>query len=496
MKARLIRFAFALHRWMGVTLGVLMLMWCLSGFVMIFAPYPATSRGGHDLRVEGLAPIILPETVRLPAAAAFPPDARLASARIEMMGKEAVLRMGGAGVAGVFSLSTGEAIKTISADDALAVATTYAERHGIAARPEISKLSKRDEFTVAGYFNSARPFWQVRLNDPARTMLYVSSRSGEIRQLTTRQDRVLSWLGAIPHWLYFTTLRQDAKLWNQVVIWASLAGCFLTLLGLFVGVRQLRRRHSTGKLASPYRGVKTWHHLLGLVFGVLVLSWTFSGFTSMQPWGWFETGQAASEAAARYSGEGKRWSEARNDLFAQIDAVRRLPSGAVLQVSSAAAGGALYFVQTATDGSRLRLDADGAPAPFDAAQWAHAGDVLGGNTGPAKAERLTKEDDYYYKGAAASAFPVVRIVVPAMQDTRFYLDSVSGQILSIADPGNRGFRWWHMAPHRLDFAWLRVGWLRQSLEIVLLVGVTAVCGAGAWMGLIKLRRGGRLDGRP
>ncbi len=30
--------------------------------------------------------------------------------------------------------------------------------------------------------------------------------------------------------------------------------------------------------------------MLGLGFGVLVLTWTFSGFTSMQPRGWLESG--------------------------------------------------------------------------------------------------------------------------------------------------------------------------------------------------------------
>ncbi len=32
MKARIIRYIFATHRWMGVVLGLLMLLWCLSGF--------------------------------------------------------------------------------------------------------------------------------------------------------------------------------------------------------------------------------------------------------------------------------------------------------------------------------------------------------------------------------------------------------------------------------------------------------------------------------
>jgi uncharacterized iron-regulated membrane protein len=500
LKARLIRYLFGLHRWMGVGLGLLMLMWCLSGFVMIFVPYPATSGNGHDLRRDGLAAIALPGTVNLPPVAAVPEDAKVVSAGIEMLAADPVLRLrwrareGGGG--GTFDLVSGQKIATVDPARAIAVATTYAERHGIEAAPSIKRSSVRDEFTVSGGLNPDRPLWQARLNDAAKTMLYVSSTSGEIKQITTASQRFWSWLGAIPHWLYFTELRKDAKLWTGVVVWASLAGCFLTVLGLFVGIRQLRRRHSTGHLASPYRGVKSWHHMLGLVFGVLVLTWTFSGFTSMQPWGWLGTGEEAGKAASAYSEGDKSWLETRNALAAQIAALRADPSRDVVELNSSASGGSLYFIRIAADGSRQRLASDGRLAPFDAAGWQRAGAMLASGKGPANVELMTKEDAYFYKGAASSRLPVVRVTVPAMRRTRFYLDAVSGQVVATADPGDRGFRWWHLALHRLDFAWLRVGWLRQTLEILLLAGVSAVCGIGAWMGVRKLMRGGKLDGLP
>mgnify|MGYP003562998532 CR=1 FL=1 len=50
-----------------------------------------------------------------------------------------------------------------------------------------------------------------------------------------------------------------------------------------------------------------------------------------------------------------------------------------------------------------------------------------------------------------------------------------------------------MAPHRLDFF---ASPLREIVVFLLMLGVTAVCGLGAWMGLKKLARGGKLDGPP
>jgi hypothetical protein len=477
---------------MGVTLGLLMLLWCLSGFVLIWAPYPSTTLGSRDYRVEGLAPIALPEEVALPE---IPEAATLSSARIEMLGDRPVIAMawqGEEGRRGLFDLSTAEQIDAVGEAEALEVAQTYAARHGITGGPSVKRLSERDEFTVAGYFNAGRPYYEVRLNDAEKTMLYISSKAGDVRQRTTESLRFWSWLGAIPHWLYFTELRKDTPLWTQVIIWTSLAGCFLTVLGLFVGIRQFRRRHSTNRLASPYHGAKFWHHITGLVFGVLVLTFTFSGFASMQPWGWLESGAAAGEAVDRLSGRPVAWAQARPALEAQIALLRNSRSE-ISQLSLSQKEGGPFFVYRLADGSRQRFDADGSLAPFDAAGRQRAASLLAGEGAAPKIDLMTKGDAFYYPGAAASDLPIVRITVPEMDETRFYLDPVTGDVRFVADPGARGFRWWHMALHTFDV----MGSPNREIVIFLaMLGVTAVCAFGLWLGLRKLARGGKLDNLP
>ncbi len=493
MKARIIRILFGLHRWAGVLLGALMLLWCLSGFVMMYSPYPATSLNGRDYRMEGLPPLAAPDAPDALAAMHLPDDTPIRSARVEMAASEPVLFLAWQGGQGAFNLSDGQPIDSVDEAGALAVAQTYAGRHGIAATPEVKALTGRDEFVVAGYFNSGRPYWQVRLNDADGTMLYVSSTTGEIRQRTTDSLRFWSWLGAIPHWLYFTELRKDGRLWTDIVIWTSLGGCFLVALGMFVGLRQLRRRKSTGRLASPYHGAKFWHHMFGLVFGVLVLTWTFSGFASMQPWGWLETGQEAGSAAGRLSGETPAWAQVRPALASQIAAA----APDTIQVTLTAFDGQPHFIHTVAGGERTRFGADGAPAPFDAASQSRAAEILAGDYGAADVSLMEKEDAYYYDGAAAGRLPVVKVVVPAMENTAFYLDPVSGQVRAIADPGARGFRWLHLGLHRMDFfGWMRVRPFWDILVWTLMLGVTAVCAFGVWLAGGKLLRGGRLDGRP
>ena len=130
IKARIVRYLFAIHRWMGVTLGLLMLLWCVSGVVMIWNPYPSVTLDGRDYRVEGLAPVTAPDRLALPA---IPDAATISSARIEMLADRPVMLLawseGEEGKRGLFDLATAAPIEGISEAEALAVARTYAERH-------------------------------------------------------------------------------------------------------------------------------------------------------------------------------------------------------------------------------------------------------------------------------------------------------------------------------------------------------------------------------
>jgi hypothetical protein len=83
--------------------------------------------------------------------------------------------------------------------------------------------------------------------------------------------------------------------------------------------------------------------------------------------------------------------------------------------------------------------------------------------------------------------------VKASDDTRFYLDPDTGALRFIADDGAKGFRVWHMALHTFDFVGSPV---REILLVLVMIGVSAVCALGAWMGLKKLARGGKLDNTP
>jgi hypothetical protein len=250
-------------------------------------------------------------------------------------------------------------------------------------------------------------------------------------------------------------------------------GCFLTAIGLYLGVRQLLRA-PRGR-CSPYRGLNLWHHLAGLVFGVFTLTWVLSGLLSMNPWGWLQGGDDGG-AAARLQGA-LTGAQVRQTLRALA---QRHPAG-IASLQGEGFQGRLYLMATTTRGQRLRLDAQGQPAPLGASERAFIAATLGGDL------RLLPDGDRYYFAHHSSPvlLPVYRVL--AADGVRYYVDPLSGALLSVVDAGARGYRWWHQGLHRMDFVpWLRGRPQWDVLMWALMCGVTLVCMTGCYLGMRRL----------
>src|SRR5262249_8731724 len=149
-------------------------------------------------------------------------------------------------------------------------------RHGIKEAPVFASIVDYDQWTVNDI--SGAPFFRFDFGNSAGTQLYVSSVTGKVAQVTTAAARFWNWFVAVPHWLYFAQLRRNGPLWTEIVVWTSLAGTVLTLIGLYIGVRQtLAARAQAQARWSPYTGFLLWHHLPALCFGLLTFSFVASG---------------------------------------------------------------------------------------------------------------------------------------------------------------------------------------------------------------------------
>ena len=461
------RILLIVHRYLGVVLGLVMALWCLSGFVMMYRGYPAVTA---DQRIAALAPLDLRGMGAIPDLGRVP----IAGFRVEMLADRPVLRLATAEGPRLLDLRNGAAVEHMGAAGATSVAAAFAASRRVASPPSQTRLIDQDQWTVEGAGRRGLVY-RVSFGDPQQTVVYVADRTGEVVQATDRMSRFWAWIGAVPHWLYPHVLRRHVALWSQVVIWTSLAGAFLTATGLWIGISRIRRG-PRGPL-SPYAGWRFWHHMAGLFFGLFTLTWVTSGLLSVNPAGLLESTASETEQAALTS------ALKPSDVPAFLAVALSGLSPGVVTLQSAPLGGGLYVVERLRDGRELRLDGQGRPAPLGqdevARAFAGAGQTLAGLA------LITRPDAYYYPNYDGPApLPVWKA---RLHDGRVaYLDPVSGQVRLALDGEARASRWIRTGLHDLDFPGLRQRPVWDLVVLILLAGVTAGAITGAWLGLKRL----------
>jgi len=468
----LLRIILVIHRYAAVAVGILVSVWCLSGFVLMYQEYPAFTTAE---RLRGLTPLDLSAC----CYAGFLADAvePLADFRIEMLRGEPVIRQQGAPPV---SLRSGEPIGGLQHAALLDIAHDYARQVGIEAMPAWMGEVSVDQWTIQTARRN-QPAHRIHLNDAAGTEVYLDGGTGEIFQDTNRRERVLTWLGAIPHWLYPLALRRNGPLWSQIVIWTSVLGTFLTLTGLYVGISRLQRRSTPGTSVSPFRGWWYWHHMFGLCFGVLALTWVFSGLLTMNPWGLLEGSDIGGRVNLQLRGEAPG---AGLRQFLQA-APARLRGGEFVQLRGESFDGKLQVLALRADGSSLRLDAEAAPDPLPPASVETVVRRL--DTGVTSFEKLEAEDPYYYSHKSEVELPVYRAILSDEQQTRIYISPTTGMLLNVVDADARKMRWLERALHGLDFTGLRSRPLWDIVTLLLLAGVTSLAITGTWMALKRIK---------
>ena len=464
------RWLFLIHRWLGVALALLMALWAVSGFVIMYVSYPETTA---EERLAGLDPLDLTACCE----GRPPPAGPIEGATVEMLGGQPVLRWIGPDGPALAALA-GQA-PAIGQREAGAIAQVHLRNAlGSAGTVRVEPIEV-DQWTLQQ--QRYAPLYKASFADARGTVLYVSGLTGEVVQDTHARERFWNWLGAVPHWLYFTLLRQNGPLWSQVVIYTSLLGVFLTVTGIYVGIVMYGR----GKRRSPFRGAALWHHWTGLLFGVATLTWVASGLFSMNPWGWFES-RGPTEEIPNLAG---RQIEGA-DISALVEALAAHSPGGMVAAEIAVQRGKPYAILVRADGSRTRAALPSlAPAPPSVAEFAAIARIAKPTTPIASALTITAPDDYHYGHKSDDpVLPAYRVIYANDDETRLYFDPATAELVNFVDADVRAFRWWHLGIHRLDFPIIRSRPLWDLVTVPLLAGVFLLCLLGLWMAVRRLRR--------
>ncbi len=272
------RYFYLWHRWLGIGLCLLMALWFVSGMVMLYVGYPKLTPAEHLAHLPELPArdccIDLPQVFAASGRDEAPQSLRLSSTE----GRPRYL-LGYADGSGVtLDALDGRRIAPVDEAGALASARQFDPR----ATAHYLGLIDEDAWTHSRALDGDRPLHRVQLDDAEGRQLYISSHSGAVVRDATRTERAWNWIGAWLHWLY--PLR--GPWWSNLVIYSALAATAMALLGQVVGVLRWRfsRPYRSGS-RSPYRGgFARWHHIVGLLFGGVVIAWIFSGLMSMRPW--------------------------------------------------------------------------------------------------------------------------------------------------------------------------------------------------------------------
>ena len=301
-------------------------------------------------------------------------------------------------------------------------------------------LTSVDQWTIG--VGRSLPLHKFLVDDSEGTELYVSENTGEVAVVTTRANRALAWIAAIPHWLYFEALRTRQQLWRQVVLWSSGVATVSVFIGLILAVIQYRKRRPH----IPYTGWMRWHYITGVIFGVFTLTWVFSGFLSMEPWFWASDGglgagmeeslRGGEVDLARFPEAMPRIADAREVDFLQIqgDPYYRIRTTAAKPVLVSATSLQIRSEPFSTESLVSRVLA---PNP---------------EVKVLEAASLADYDSYYYSFQRRAPLPVLRIKFDDPDSTWLYVDPQMSEIVGRAHRRERLQRWIYRGLHSLDFS--------------------------------------------
>lgn len=494
------RWLIAVHRWLGVGLCLVVLTWFSSGVAMIFWEFPAVEEADRLARL----PALDSSRIHVSAADAFSrlgwssTPTRLVLNTFD--GRPAYRFHNDGGDAVVYA-DTGTVQRALTKDILDRIASGWT---GLSSRlARVDAVDDVDQWTVQESIRDLRPLWKYSW--PTGEQVYVSGVSGEVVQSTTTTSRRHAYLGPIPHWLYFTPLRNHATGWRRLVIWFSGASALTALIGIAIGVSALlsSRRYVIGRAARhlPYRGVRRWHVTIGLAMGVVVASWTFSGMLSMDPFPFRTSGPSPDETDLRV----RRALRGPLALSAfgnhGLDALVLRANPPITQLEWVVVGTEPAYVATlAGGGSRVVQVERGSAASrlaFDRLRIAHAvADAVRPSTVRGLRE-IDRYDAYYRDRRRKLPLPVLVLTVDNSSHAQYYIDPRSAAIVGAYSTRDWTARWLYHGLHSLDFPWLadhRPAW--DLVILTLLIAGVALSATSVVLGWrAAIRRGRRAADR-
>lgn len=478
---RLKHIAIQLHKITGSLLSLLFLLWFISGIVMIFEGFPHASR---KERFDHLATFSENQFKQL----APPPTTWLGKVNLELCNGKPVYRLiTGRKAQKAFDAQNLKPLESFSEEHARKQATSFL---GSPVK-EVKLLNNVDQWVPWSYYKPLLPFYKCYMNDPARTVLYVSEKTGEIVQQTNRKERWAARCGVIPHWLYFKQLRLQSGLWLVVVLCLSGVGIAMSFTGIIVGL--IRKKN--GNHLTPYKkALYKWHHITGFIFGLFVFTFVLSGFFSLAnvP-NWMVFISSKNEKKISWGQDLDLAKQAAISPYKIYEALEQKEG--IRKISwKNMHGKPAYFVYynnyQIPETYQLVGDSIQKHTIYSLSEVKEIAKNYLGGTGYSIIHQ--EKYDNYYKGSAMYYLPqpVYKLITSNAAQTWIYINPATAEKVKSYTRNTRLRRWLYQGLHKFDFKFLReeAEWFRKLLLIVISLGGIAVSASGVLMSKVWLRR--------
>jgi len=502
------------HRWLGIALTVVFLIWFVSGIVFVYVGMPTLPA---EERLRRMEPLNLSDLRVSPADAADAIGMSPTRLRIAMDDGRPVYRFHAGREWRMVYADTGQELTGVSGEQALALMRRFVPEHAATLRLD-ARLTDSDQWTLQSLIRNQMPMHRIALGDDAGTEYYVSEVAGEPVIRTTTGGRFWGYMGAVLHWLYFTPLRRNNDLWWHVVVWSSLGGTFVCGIGIAIGIWRYslsgRFRLKREPSHSPYAGWMKWHHYVGLVFGFFAGMWALSGALSLTPFPFLRGSPTTPEYREAVTGGPIDLSPLTVDRLRAVAAtvtgsftpkeldffqfrgepyfVAYVPPSASEEppwrnIDIAAATNRVIDRQHVLV-SALRPET-GTFQTFEQDRMWDVAKAAMPNVPLQDAVWISEYDAYYYDQKGAKPLPVLRVRYADPQETWLYLDPRHGVIASRYERTSRWNRWLYHGFHSLDFPFMYYKRPLWDIVVILLsLGGIAASVTSAWPAWRRLAR--------
>jgi hypothetical protein len=469
-----LRTLLVLHRWIGVVLCVLFLLWFGSGIGMMYWGMPSVSARDRLERSPAIDPMKVAlsplEAAKKVGSTPSPGQVRLTT----FHGRPAY-RIGDQ----VIYADTGEEQGKASAffrNRAAAAWTGQSTQLAV-----VESVGETDQWLVGSALRNLRPLWKYSW--PNGEQLYIGE-SGEVLQYTTRSSRLAAYASAIPHWLYFTPLRKHQPVWIRVATYSAMVGTAGAILGVIIGIwlysPSKRYRFAGAPTRIPYRGWKRWHTICGLVFGLATITWTFSGSLAFLPFPSAQParpqaattqrdGQPAQREGRPAQGPGRRRGgnpsvaaalRGRVDLadFEPAhprDVLSHFANLGIRELQFTSFAGQPLYSASLADGSSRLISLDGRVIDeFDRSQIIDIVKTTAADPQAVETRIVEQYDLHYLDRTRQRPLPVILALMHDAENTRYYIDPKTATVVGTASSRNQWRRWAYNGLHSLNFPWL------------------------------------------